>query len=106
MAMIKKILIGAFVVIGGLTVYVVTRPDRPEIQRAARVDALVAIVFGELEDFRAWSSWSPWPRRDPGTTMTYAGPPTGMGSSCAWRGNSEVGEGKMTVIESEAPIHI
>ena len=33
--------------------------------------------------------------------LTYAGPETGPGSSYAWVGNSEVGEGKMTILESK-----
>jgi hypothetical protein len=103
---IKKALFGAVLVVVALGAYVVTRPGVYKVERSTTVNALVTTVFSEVEDFKRWSDWSGWDRRDPRMKKTYAGPPVGIGSTFAWQGDGEVGEGRMVVIENEAPIHI
>ena len=48
-----------------------------------------------------WQEWSPWAKLDPNAKTTFEGPQSGVGSAFAWAGNSQVGEGKMTIIESQ-----
>jgi hypothetical protein len=57
-------------------------------------------VFARVDDFRRWSEWSPWEKLDPAMRRTFEGPERGVGASYAWVGNSQVGEGKMTITES------
>jgi Polyketide cyclase / dehydrase and lipid transport len=102
----KKPLLGAIVAIAAVGTYLVTRPGAYKVERSAKVNALVTIVFGEVEDFKKWSSWSAWDRRDPQMKKVYGGPPIGIGSTFAWQGDETVGAGRMTIIENEAPIHI
>ncbi|MDB6021894.1 MAG: polyketide cyclase, partial [Pedosphaera sp.] len=44
--------------------------------------------------------WNPWTKLDPAIKMTYEGKPAGTGASYSWVGNSQVGEGRMTITES------
>lgn len=104
--MIKKFLVAAVVVLTALMTYLVTRPGAYKVERSTTMSALVTIVFSEVEDFKRWPAWSAWDRRDPRMKKTYGGPPLGIGSTLAWQGDDQVGEGKMTIIENEAPIHI
>jgi len=103
--MIKKILLGLVAVIAVLIiaflVAVSTRPDDFKVSRSAVIPAAPAAVFGHVNDLHKWEAWSPWAKLDPNSKITFAGPPEGTGSSMAWAGNAEVGEGKMTITESK-----
>jgi hypothetical protein len=105
-SVIKKSLVAVVVVITALVSYLVTRPGAYKVERSTTVSAVVTIVFGQLEDFKAWPAWSAWDRRDPRMKKTFGGPTLGIGSTLAWQGDDQVGEGKLTIIENEAPIHI
>ena len=102
--MLKRIVIGVLitivVIVGGLAVIVGTQPEELEVSRTTSVKARPDVVFDQINDFHNWDKWSPWAKLDPNMKTTYSGAPAGVGSSYAWVGNDEVGEGKMTVIES------
>lgn len=106
--MAKKILIGLGVFIVFVIGAVVMQPDTFRISRSASVSAAPAAVFAQVNDFHNWGNWSPWEKMDPAMKKTYEGPAAGEGASYSWAGNDQVGEGKMTIIKSEAPslIHI
>lgn len=57
-------------------------------------------VFGQVNDLRQWSVWSPWDRYDPAMQKTYGAVTAGKGASYAWKGNWKVGQGEMTIVES------
>lgn len=98
--MLRKIAI-AFVAIGLLAVaFVATRPAEFSVQRSAGIEAPPAAVYALVSDFRAWAGWSPWEKLDPAMQKTYSGAERGEGASYAWSGNSAVGEGRMTIVES------
>jgi hypothetical protein len=98
--MLSKILIGAAVVIGVLVLVVATRPEEFRVARTATIAAPAPVVFAQVNDFRKWEAWNPWGKIDPGMKHTYEGAPSGVGAIYTWAGNSEVGEGRMTVAES------
>jgi hypothetical protein len=98
--MLSKILIGAAVVIGVLVLVVATRPEEFRVARTATIAAPAPVVFAHVNDFRKWEAWNPWGKIDPGMKHTYEGAPSGVGAIYTWAGNSEVGEGRMTVAES------
>lgn len=77
-----------------------TKPDTFHIERRAVVAAPPGAVFAQLDDLRRWSGWSPWERLDPTMERTYDGPPRGVGATYAWRGNGDVGAGRMEIVES------
>jgi hypothetical protein len=104
--MLKKILIVILVLVAGFLAYATTRPDSYKVERSTKIDAPGAVVFGELEDLKAWAAWSPWEAKDPQMKKTYEGPPSGVGAGYAWQGNDKVGEGKMTIVASQPPTQI
>ena len=74
--------------------------DTFRVQRSAVINAPAERLFDLLSDFRNWASWSPWEKLDPAMKQTYDGSEAGVGAVSAWAGNKEVGEGKMTIVES------
>ncbi|HEY3499494.1 MAG TPA: SRPBCC family protein [Polyangiaceae bacterium] len=104
--MLKKILAGsalASVLFAGV---VAAQPDTFHIERSTTVRTAPEHVFSQVNDFRAWTAWSPWEKKDPAMKRSYAGPPAGVGARYTWAGNSEVGEGRMTIETSDAPSKI
>jgi uncharacterized protein YndB with AHSA1/START domain len=92
--------IAAVVILVLLVVFVATRPTEFRVTRSTRVMAPPARVFARVNDFHQWEAWNPWGKMDPHMKQTYEGPPGGVGSVYSWVGNSQVGEGRMTVVES------
>jgi Polyketide cyclase / dehydrase and lipid transport len=102
--MIKKILLGIVIVlvviVGVFCIVVALQPTHYTIERSATVNAPASVVFAQVNDFHKWEAWSPWAKTDPNMKQTYEGAPEGVGAVYTWAGNSEVGEGKMTILES------
>lgn len=98
--MLRKLLIGVAALIVVLVVLIATRPSTYRVERSTRIAAPPEVVFGLVNDFHAWDRWSPWAKLDPAMKTTYGGPPSGVGATYAWAGNSKVGEGNMRITES------
>ena len=60
-----------------------------------------ADVFAQVNDLRKWDACSPWAKLDPDAKISFEGPESGQGAAMSWAGNEKVGEGKMTVVESQ-----
>src|SRR3954451_22573705 len=101
--MIKKILIGLLVVVVVLLVVTALQAPEYKVVRSTTVAATAPAVFAQVSDFHNWEKWSPWAKLDPAMKQTYEGPPSGKGSIYRWSGNSKVGEGQMTILESQPP---
>ena len=99
-----KILLGiagaVVLVVGVLAVLVAMQPSEFRIERRATIAAPAPMVFAQVNDFHNWEAWSPWAKLDPAVKNSFAGPRAGNGAAFAWSGNSQVGEGRMTIIES------
>ncbi len=98
--MLKKILILLAVIIAILCVVIAMQPADFRVTRSAAIAAPAGAVFAQVNDLHKWQEWSPWAKRDPNAKNSYEGPASGVGAAFLWSGNSEVGEGKMTIIES------
>jgi Polyketide cyclase / dehydrase and lipid transport len=85
----------------GALAFIATRPDDFRIQRSAQVDASPDAVFSIINEVRRWGEWSPYEKRDPNMKKTFEGPPSGPGASYSWNGNNDVGEGRMTIVQSK-----
>ena len=72
----------------------------PHRAPSAAISAPPPAILRQVNDFHNWQAWSPWAKLDPMMTQTYAGEPAGKGAVYTWAGNNEVGEGKMTLMES------
>jgi len=99
--MLKKILIGIGAVIVLLVIVIATRPATFHIERSQTMAVPPESAFAQVNDFHAWSAWSPWEKLDPNMKRSHAGAPSGVGATYAWVGNNEVGEGRMTTEKSE-----
>jgi len=98
--MIKKLLIAFVLILVVLSVVIAIRPADFRITRTATIAAPPAAVFAQVNDFHKWEAWSPWAKLDPAMKVTYDGPAEGPGTIYTWTGNSEVGQGRMTIIDS------
>jgi uncharacterized protein YndB with AHSA1/START domain len=99
--MLNYILIGLAAVIVIFLVVVALQPADFRISRSASIAVPPSIVFEHINDLHKWNAWSPWARMDPNAKNTFEGPPAGVGASFAWAGNEKVGEGRMTITESQ-----
>ncbi len=102
--MIKKTLLVLLLLlvvgVGGLAVVVAMQPPDFRVERTATVNAAPADVFAQVNDFHKWQAWSPWAKLDPDCKYAYEGPAAGTGAVFTWSGNKEVGEGRMTILDS------
>jgi len=99
--MLKKILAVVALLFAVLLIAIATRPAQFRVVRSARVAAPPEAVFPLIDDFHAWTSWSPWEKLDPGLKREYSGAPRGKGAAYAWSGNDDVGSGAMTITDSQ-----
>ena len=102
--MIKKAILGILalivVIVVVLGAVIAMQPEDYKVTRSATFNAPPEKIFEHINDFHKWDAWSPWAKIDPAMKTTYSGPVSGVGSSYAWIGNNEVGEGKMTITQS------
>jgi len=98
--MLKKIVIALALILVGLVIVVALQPADFRVARSATIAAPPAAVFAQVHDLHNWEAWSPWAKLDPAAKNSYEGPAAGVGSAFAWAGNSEVGEGRMTITDS------
>ncbi len=81
-------------------VIIAGQPDEFKTSRSAKISAPPGKIFPHVNDLHKWEAWSPWAKLDPNAKSTFEGPADGVGTVMAWVGNSKVGEGRMTIIES------
>lgn len=98
--MFKKILIGLAALILIFVAIVAMQPADFRVERTAKIAAPQADIFAQVNDFHKWDAWSPWAKLDPAAKVGFEGPEAGQGAAMTWSGNSEVGEGKVTIVES------
>jgi uncharacterized protein YndB with AHSA1/START domain len=98
--MLTKVLIGVAAIAVVLAVVVARQPSRFRVARSAAITAPPDQVFAEVNDLHRWEAWSPWLKADPAAKTVYEGPPAGPGAAFTWSGNSDVGEGRMTITDS------
>jgi uncharacterized protein YndB with AHSA1/START domain len=98
--MLKIILVSLAVVIVLFLIVVALQPKEFHVARSANMSAPPSAVFAQVNDFHKWAAWNPWGKIDPAMKQNYDGAPAGVGAVYTWAGNNEVGEGRMTIVES------
>ena len=98
--MLIKILIVLAILVVVFVVVVSLRPSEFRVERSVVMAAPPAVIFAQVNDLRQWQEFSPWAKMDPAAKNTFAGPAYGVGAGFEWAGNKQVGEGRMTIIES------
>src|SRR4051794_19721177 len=104
--MIKKLLLTLAVIVLVFVAVVAMQPSEFRVERSATINAPSPIVFAQVNDFHNWEAWSPWAKLDPAAKNSFEGPPAGAGSIFRWSGNDKVGEGLMTILESQPSDHV
>jgi hypothetical protein len=101
--MLKKIAVVVIAIVAAFAAFVATRPSEYQITRSRTLQAPPDVVHTYVNDFHHWPEWSPWEKLDPGMKRDISGPPSGPGAAYSWSGNDEVGEGRMTITDSQPP---
>src|SRR4051812_29669161 len=82
------------------------KPDTFRVQRAVTIDAPPERIFPLIADFHRWKAWSPWEERDPDLQRSYSGAASGRGAVYQWKGNRNVGSGRMEILDAPPPERI
>jgi hypothetical protein len=99
--MLKKILLGLVAVIALFLAYAATRPADFRVERSATLAASPAALFAQVNDHHKFNEWNPFLKVDPNVKNTYSGPTSGVGATCSWDGNRDIGAGSATIVESK-----
>jgi uncharacterized protein YndB with AHSA1/START domain len=99
--MIRKILFVLFGIVAGLTAAASFKPTAFTYSSSLKMAASPEVVFAQVNHLKNWQAWSPWQKMDPQMKQTFEGPSEGAGAMMTWAGNSDVGSGKQTVLESK-----
>jgi hypothetical protein len=96
--MLKKIAIAVAVLIVAVLAFAATKPDSFRVQRTASIQAPPEKILPLISDLHAWSAWNPF-EKDPAMKKTYSGAASGRGAVYEWDGNSQVGAGRMEILD-------
>jgi hypothetical protein len=96
----KKILLALVVLVALAAGVIALQPAEYRVERSARMAAPPSAVFAQVNDFHNWDAWSPWAQLDPDAKSTFEGPAAGTGAMMSWDGNDQVGQGRMTILDS------
>jgi hypothetical protein len=98
-----EIVIAVVVLIAAVLILAARRPDSFRVERATSIGSPPDRIFPLINDFKHWSSWSPYEKKDPAMKRTFAGEHSGKGAVYEWDGNAQVGKGRIEIIAASAP---
>jgi hypothetical protein len=103
--MVKKVLFGIAGVLGVFVVGVLglaaTKPDQMHIERSLVMKGTPEQAFDYASDYTKFTTWIPWTELDPNQKMEFSSPPAGVGAWYTWKGNDDVGSGRMEILTAE-----
>lgn len=79
------------------------KPDTFRVERSIVVNAPPAKIFPYFNDFMLWPTWSPYEKKDPAMQRNLSGPTAGKGAVYEWKGNKNVGHGRMEILDAPEP---
>lgn len=98
-----KIFLGILVLIIAIIIVIgLFLPSEITIERTTAINATPSQIFPQLNDFRNWSKWTAWAKKDSNMTNIYEGSEAGEGSIYKWSGNEDVGSGLLTMTKSDS----
>jgi len=101
MKILKYIFLLILILVIGGAIYLATLDGKYDVQRSKIIKAPAELVFNKVNDYKTWSSWSPWLGKDPTTKLTYGEVTSGNGASYSWDSDhKDVGAGSMETIET------
>ena len=92
------IALAAIVVLFGIVLML--RPNTFEVSRSLKMAVAASKAFENVNDLHSMNAWNPWLKLDPNLKQTYEGTAAGVGAIYSWDGNSQVGAGRQTIVES------
>ena len=101
--MIKKLALAFLAIIVVILGMAAMKPDSFSVKRSIAIKAAPEKIAPLLTDFHQWASWSPWEKRDPNMKRIFSGAPSGKGAIYEWEGNSDVGKGRMEILDASSP---
>jgi carbon monoxide dehydrogenase subunit G len=100
------VVIAVVVVIAAVLIFAATRPDSFGVERSTSIGAAPDKIFPLINDFKSWSAWSPYEKKDPAMKRTYSGATSGKSAVYEWDGNSQVGKGRIEIIDTTPPSRV
>jgi hypothetical protein len=98
--MIMHILMAVLIILMAAAFIIQAQAEDFRYTRTASVGATPQAVYAQVNDLHKWQAWSPWAKMDPTAKNAFEGPAEGAGAIMRWAGNTKVGEGCMTILES------
>lgn len=96
----KKALIIIGITLAVILIVAAVLPSSSFVERTVVIDAPVEVVFDQVNDLKKNFNWSPWVEYDPDMEVEWGDVTSGTGASYSWSGNSDVGSGTLTIVES------
>lgn len=101
--MLKIIAVLVVVAVAGILLLAASRPDDFRVARSTRIQAPPGAIFPLIDDLHRFGTWSPYENKDPAMRRAFSGPPAGKGAIYEFDGNSQVGKGRLEIVESAPP---
>ena len=79
--MLKTIALIVALLIAGVLILAITKPDTFAVQRSTTIKAPPEKIFAVLNDFHRWTEWSPREKLDPQMKRTLGGAASGRGAT-------------------------
>ena len=101
MKILKRFILGIFVLVALLAVVGLFLPDRYHVERSIVMNAPAETVFARANTLKTWPEWTAWTKtKYPDMETIFAGPEAGVGSIYKWSGKSSgIGSLKITAVE-------
>lgn len=98
--MLIPILISIASVLVLFVIVVLMQASDFKVSRSTSVNASALKAFEQVNDLHLMNMWNPWVKLDPKIKQTYSGAESGVGAVYDWDGNSNVGAGRQTIVET------
>ncbi len=98
--MLKLIAIALVILVVVFAIVVTMQPAGFRVSRGITMSASAPAAYALVNELHNWEKWNPWQKMDPAMRLTFSGPPAGPGAAYAWAGNKDVGEGRLSIMES------
>lgn len=102
MKILLRILFVLLFIVLGIMLAGLFLPNKHQIVVKKQIDVPRKIVFGLVNDFSQWNSWSPWMQNDSLMEVSIDNPPSGKNAEMEWK-STIYGNCKATITHSVLP---
>jgi effector-binding domain-containing protein len=100
MKIMRKILIGIVVLLSIIMLANIFLPGTVVVKRSRVMPISKESAYENIAVLQNWKNWMTWAKLDPNAAYTYSSEPANkVGDFYTWKGNKDMGEGKMTIKE-------